>query len=232
MLAIAIAQYQPPESKGSTFADPLSTILDGIGPTSLHWRISSFLRVTDDSDEEIPDLEEEGDYSEHKEINFTDITARPSPVRTEVPANKMLQACSLLLSADEKCIVCNPLRKTIIEDDLVYELAVALDRPDMVDEIIRHPGVRIPIPSDTKKSPTKFVEERVYLGLKVGGKRRADIIQQKQTHKTITHNFALLYNAISSGATRVVEYLAGPRPHHLKHMHIMRSLTTTTLRSS
>jgi hypothetical protein len=43
VLAIAIAQYQPPESKGSTFADTPSTILDGTSPTSLHRRISSFL---------------------------------------------------------------------------------------------------------------------------------------------------------------------------------------------
>ncbi|KAH9970349.1 ankyrin repeat-containing domain protein, partial [Lactifluus volemus] len=221
VLAIAIAQYQAPESKGSTFTDTLSAILD------------------DDSDEESPDSDEEDDYSEQKEINFTDITARPSPVRTEVPANKMLQACSLLLGADGKCISCNPLQKSIIEDDFeafvqgplvrildlyqsagvaiwpdvaVYELAVTLDRPGMVDELIRHSGIGIPIPSDTKKSPTKPAEERVYLGLKVGGKRRVDIIQQTQTHKTITYNYALLYNAISSGATKVVEYLAGPRP--------------------
>jgi hypothetical protein len=200
------------------------------------------LRVTDDSDEgscNSGEEDEEDDYSERKEINFTDIAARPSAVRTEVPARKMLEVLSLLLCADGKRVACNPLHWTIREDDFeafvcilnlyqsagvalwsdsqVFKLAVALDRPDMLDELIRHSGVGIPIPSDTANSPNtnakKPTEERVYLGLKVRGKLLADIRQQKQTrHKALTYNYDLLRSAISAGATKVVDYLAGPRP--------------------
>jgi hypothetical protein len=198
--------------------------------------------LTDDSEEgsrNSDEEDEEDDYGERKEINFTDIAARPSAVRTEVPARKMLEVHSLLLNAEGKRISCNPLQRTIIEDDFeafvrtldlyqsagvalwpdaeVYQLAVTLDRPDMLDELIRRSGVGVPTPSDTAKSlntnAKRPTEERVYLGLKVGGKLRADILQQKQTrHKVITYNYDLLRGAISSGATKVIEYLAGPRP--------------------
>ncbi|KAI0255298.1 hypothetical protein BJV78DRAFT_1151713 [Lactifluus subvellereus] len=222
VLTIATAQYQPPEAQGPSFdATTSSAILEG------------------DSDEESYDSDEEDEFREQKEINFTDIAARPSAVRTEVPARKMLEVCSVLLSADGKRIFCHPLQKAIIEDDFeaficaldlyesagvalgpnagLYQLVMTLDRPDMLDELIRRSGVGIPIPSNVSKSPDanakKDVEERVYLGLKVGGKRPTDIVQQKQTrHKPITYNYDLLRGAIASGATKVVEYLAGPRP--------------------
>lgn len=151
----------------------------------------------------------------------------------------MLEVHSVLLNADGERISCNPLQKTIIEGDFeafictldlyesagvalwpdaeVYQLVMTLDRPDMLDELIRRSGVGIPIPSNGSKSSDanakKDVEERVYLGLKVGGKRRAEMVQQNRTrHKLITYNYDLLRGAIISGATKVVEYLAGPRP--------------------
>ena len=151
----------------------------------------------------------------------------------------MLELQAILLQPNHKRVTCNPLQKAIIEDDFeafvktleLYEFAgmpiwpdsgahnvvVALDRPDMLDELIRHSGVGVPIPSDAAKSNAmgskKVPEERVYLGLKVGGKRRADLARNKYTkHKGLTYNYDLLRSAISSGATKVIDYLAGSRP--------------------
>lgn len=61
-------------------------------------------------------------------------------------------------------------------------------------------------------NPKKAAEERVYPGLKAGGKRHAETMRQIQSeHKGLTYNYYLLRNAIALGATKVVEYLAGPR---------------------
>ncbi|KAH9180206.1 hypothetical protein EDB89DRAFT_2061917 [Lactarius sanguifluus] len=174
-----------------------------------------------------------------KPINFTDIAARPSSVRADVPLKKMLEFQAVLFQAGLKRVSCNPLQKTIVEDDFeafihtldlyefsgaaiwpdsgAYDFAVALDRPDMLDELIRRSGLGIPVPSDAAKSSgadsKKAPEERVYHGLKVGGKRRADIAKHKQAQRmALTYKYDLLRSAIGSGATKTVDYLAGPRP--------------------
>ena len=213
-------------------------------PPPLHLRKTlPHLASSDDSDSDEEhynsDEDDYSDYSAQKQINFTDIAARPSPVRTDVPAKKMLELQTTLLQAGLKHISCNPLQKAIVENDLeafvhtldlsefagaaiwpdsgAYHYAVTLDRPEMLDELIRRSGVGIPIPSDGATSlradSKKVSDERVYLGLKVGGKRRVDIAKLKlNQRKTLTYNYDLLRNAISSGASKVVDYLAGPRP--------------------
>jgi hypothetical protein len=194
-----------------------------------------------DSDEHDSDEDDYSDNDEQKPINFTDIAARLSSVRTEVPPTKMLEHLATVLQEGRKYRSCNPLQKAIVENDfetfirtldlydfvgmaiaadyISYNLAVTLDRPDMLDELIRRSGIGIPIPFDTEKDPaakSKASEERVYLGLKVGGKRRTDIAKPKQSPRRITQvltgNSDLLRSAIRSGATKIVDYLAGPRP--------------------
>jgi hypothetical protein len=101
-------------------------------------------------------------------------------------------------------------------DAAVHGLIVKLDRPDMLHELTHHTGVGIPYPSNTAKNPhanpEKVAEERVYLGLKVGGKRSLETMKQIQSeHKGLTYACDLLRNAIALGATKAVEYLAGAR---------------------
>ncbi|KAF8265333.1 hypothetical protein EI94DRAFT_356458 [Lactarius quietus] len=221
ILAIAKAQYQPPDT-------------EIVVTTTLN------LHDDSDSDEEGHHDSDEDDYDDYDEqpkpINFTDIAARPSSVRTEVPATKMFELQASFLQPGRKYYSCIPLQKAIVEDDseaLVHildlydfagmpiwpdlgaNLAVMLDRPEMLDEFIRRSGVGIPIPSDTKSdaaTKSKVSEQRIYLGLKVGGKRRTDFARNRkyqcQTHR---HNYDLLRSAIRSGATKVIDYLAGPR---------------------
>jgi hypothetical protein len=196
------------------------------------------MRFVDDSEKGSYDSDEEEEYSQEKEIDFVDLAARPSAVRAEVSAKRMLETQSVLLRADGKRVLRNPLQKTVEEDDFegfictlelyqlagvalwpdgaAHELVVTLDRPDMLDELTRRTGVGIPYASDTAKdsqvNPNKAVGERVYLGLKVGGKRRVDTMQPIQSkHGALTYNYDLLRRAIASGAAMVVEYLAGPR---------------------
>ncbi|KAH9057582.1 hypothetical protein EDB87DRAFT_1686168 [Lactarius vividus] len=227
VLAIAKAQYQPDTEIDETSELILCKILcDDSDPNEGEGEY--------DSDED-----DYGDYSEGKPINFTDIAARPSSVRTDVPPTKLLELQAFLLQPGLKRVSCNPLQMAIVEDDFeafvrtldlyefagvaiwpdsgAYDFAVALDRVEMLDELIRRSGVGIPIPSDAAKgsgaNSKQVPKERVYLGLKVGGKRRTDIEKHGQAQrKTPTYNYDLLRNAIRSGATKVIDYLAGPRP--------------------
>ena len=195
---------------------------------------------SDDSEKGCYDSDEdsEEDYSQQKEIDFVDLAARPSAVRVEVSVKKMLETKSALLRSDGKRVCYNPLQKTIEENDFegfvcalelykfasvalwpdvaAHELVVKLDRPDMLDELTRRTGVGIPYPSNTAKNPhtnpDESAEERVYLGLKVGGKRRAETMKRMQSEqKGLTYNYDLLRNAIALGATKIIGYLAGPR---------------------
>jgi hypothetical protein len=237
-----MAQYQPPDTE--TEIDAVTrAILDGNYSSPLRLRrILLNLTSPDDSDSDEghydSDEDDYSDYNEQKPINFTNIAARPISVRTEVPPKTMLQVQTTLLQAGHKRVSCNPLQKAIIENDLeafvhildlyefagvaiwpdswAYHHAVTLDRPEMLDELIRRSGVGIPIPFDEAKgrgADSKKVLERVYHGLKVGGKRRVDLAKHKQTQcKTLIYNYDLLRSAICFGATKVVDYLAGPRP--------------------
>jgi hypothetical protein len=200
------------------------------------------LYVADDSDKGSYDSDNsDEDYEDEQEINFTDLAVRPSAIRAEVSAEEMLLLDQfILLEADDMRISCNPLQKAIYEDDFeafvhtidlyqfagvalwpdaaVYELAVKLDRPDMLDELMRRTGVGIPyFPSGTSEDHQQTLkkaikERRVYLGLKVGGKRRADIAQVQDGSRVLTYNYDLLRSAITHDAAEIVEYLAGPRP--------------------
>ena len=167
-------------------------------------------------------------------MNFIDIASTPSSVRTHVRPKLMLGIKASHIRAGYKRFYFNPLQKAIIENDFEallhtldlydfvetkcrsFNLAVTLDRPEMVDELVRRSGVGILIPSVATKgreTDSKVSEERVYIGLIVGGKRRVDIKKNNQAKpKTLTLDYELLRNAIRSGATNVVDYLAGPRP--------------------
>jgi hypothetical protein len=240
VIAIATAQYQASDAETPPF-DPT----DG----KKYPRITTFLldclrimRFSDDSEKRSYDSDEdlEEDFSQQKKIDFVDLAARPSAVRAEVCAKRMLEAKSSLIRADGKRVHYNPLQKTIEENNFegfvcalelykfagvavwpdvaAHELVVKLDHPDMLDELTRRTGVGIPYLSNTAKNahanPKKAAGDRVYLGLKVGGKRRAEIIKQilsKYKPEGLTYNYDLLRNAIALGATKVVEYLAGPR---------------------
>ena len=241
MIAIANAQYQPPDSEDRPLV-PASSVLPGCKHpfiVTFPMTLSLILYVADDSDEGSYDSDNsDEDYEDEQEINFTDLAVRPSTIRAEVSAEEMLLLDQgILLEIDDMRISCNPLQKAIYEDDFeafvrtidlyqfagvalwptaaVYELAVELDRPDMLDELIRRTGVGIPYFSseDYQQTLKKAIKEkRVYLGLKVGGKRRADIAQVQDGSRVLTYNYDLLRSAITCDAGKIVEYLAGPRP--------------------
>ena len=212
VLAIAKAQYQPGDTECGRKTDPILAHFASLdGSTS--------------------DEEDYYSYSEQELMNFTDIASTPSSVRIHIHPKSMLEMKASHIRAGYKCSSLNPLQKAIVEndfeafihaldlydfvetkscsDDRAFNLTVTLDRPEMVDELIRRSGTGILIITVSKVS----AKERIYIGLKVGGRRRLDIEKYKQAkHKTLTHDYELLRNAIRSGATKVVDYLAGSRP--------------------
>lgn len=239
VIAVAMAQYQASDAEIPSL--DLAVDIPTDGKKYIHFTTfvlnCLIMRFVDDSEKGFYDSDEESeeDCSQQKEIDFVDLAARPSAIRAEVSANKMLETRSAFLGADGKRVFYNPLQKTVEANDFegficalelymfagvalwpgvaVHDLVVKLDRPDMLNELTRRTGVGIPYPSNIAKNPhanpEKAAEERVYLGLKVGGKRRAETI--KSERKGLTYNYDLLRNAIIFGATKVVDYLAGPR---------------------
>jgi hypothetical protein len=176
-----------------------------------------------------------------QEVNFTDLAAKPFAIRAEVSATKMLlHHQSVLLEADSRTAFYTALQKAIHEDDfevfvhtlelyefyefagvtlwpnaLAHQLAVELDRADMVNELIRRTGVGISYPyvaTGNLHNTPKAVERPIYLGLKVGGKRRVEIMEQDHSETRVIQSYGLLSEAITNGSIRVIKYLAGPQP--------------------
>ncbi|KAH9170814.1 hypothetical protein EDB89DRAFT_2230439 [Lactarius sanguifluus] len=225
VLAIAKAQYQPPDTE-----------MDGTNGGILR---GNYHQVH--LQEDMPNLASSDDSGSDEKENST-LTRTTTTILLFVPMSPHKRSSDSKQPFSNrvlKRVSCNPLQKAIIEDDFeafvhtlnlyefasaaiwpdsrTYDFAVALDRADMLDELIRREGVGIPIPYDAEKAsgagPKKAPEERVYLGLKVGGKRRTDIVNHRQTqHKTLTYKYDLLRSAIKFGATKIIDYLAGPRP--------------------
>ncbi|KAI0059327.1 ankyrin [Artomyces pyxidatus] len=220
VLAIAAAQYKPQDEN-----------------EKLAFNANAFLRDSSDDDEDI--MDEGGVELEQREINFADIAARPSTVECEVPASKMLeQSTSAWLDSYGKPQNGTPLLKAIKQDDfeafvniLTLYTAVGLsiwpgdtlqhliqeDRPEMLDEFLRRTGAGISITVDVdevgdtpaQKGAAK-AEQRVYRGLNIEAKTQKE--PQGQRTVNIPNSYVLVQEAIHAGASKVVDYLAGPRP--------------------
>jgi hypothetical protein len=164
-------------------------------PTFLHLhRISLPLAWSDDSDSDEHESDKDdcrSDFSEQqKPINFIDIAARAILCSYRAPPTKPFEPNADLLHAGRKRALCNPLQNAIVANDFetfvhtldlydsvemtiwpysgTYNLAVAFDPPEILDEFIRRSGVGIPVPSGAAKglgTESKVSEERVYLGL-------------------------------------------------------------------
>ncbi|KAI0059307.1 ankyrin [Artomyces pyxidatus] len=227
VLAIAAAQYKPEEEKSTFNANAFIRDDSDSGSDSMD----------DDEDED----EDDGE-TEQQEINFTDIAARPSTVESEVPAGKMLeQSTAAWFDSQGKPQNGTPLLRAIKQDDFeafvnIIDLYPAIglsiwpgatlshliqeDRPEMLDEFLRRTGAGISITVEVDEAgntPAQKgvpkAEQRVYRGLNVGGKKMQQLPEPQGRRKIdIPNRYILLREAIHVGASKIVGYLAGPRP--------------------
>jgi hypothetical protein len=103
-----------------------------------------------------------------------------------------------------------PVMDTILEED----------QPEILDEYIRRTGSGIDMKSNRKQSGDAEVtiavndKNKIYLGLNVHGKKRADLARANDPGAIRQEPFKIpvLWKAAKAKAKAVVEYLAGDRP--------------------
>ncbi|KAJ6473130.1 ankyrin repeat protein, partial [Mycena sanguinolenta] len=214
ILAISAAQYKP-----SAKTDRFTT---------------SNIDLDDDSDNESDNSDDSDGTVEQDTINFVDIANRPSTIECEAHPSALFNAAHD--NSDRHLI-----RKAITDDDLeafvnvlnlykhcpkhvdfpnyVIEAIALNDRVEMLDEYIRRTGSGIKIRvNDTDEDEIVTVvndKNRIYLGLNVHGKKRTDLAKRNDPDASQHEEKAevpLVWRAISSGATNILDYLQSERP--------------------
>ncbi|KAG5643246.1 hypothetical protein DXG03_001296 [Asterophora parasitica] len=226
IMAIAIAQYKPTDE-----VEKFSTT--GIKLTD-----------DDVSDDGSEDSDASDDTVAQPEATFVDIAKRPSVVEVDVHPKRMLDRAEISwhhkIKESDKWLhhKGNLLYRAIHDDDLelftnvsnlYHASAIATpiqednfiaildyDRTDMLDHFIRKTGRGIVVQKDNSDQDitTQNDKERVYLGLSVHGKKRADLAKMNDPNARVqpvdTHG--LVWRAADKGAKAIIEYLAGDRP--------------------
>lgn len=199
---------------------------------------------SDDSDDDESCHSEDTDMTvEKKEPKFIDIATRSSAIKTNVHPRTMLQSSSVKWRKGERTGENSILTKAVIDHDLeafvhianlyqtlpqviemehwhVMTTILEEDQPDILDEYIRRTGSGIDMASNKKDSGDTGVtaavndENKVYLGLNVHGKKRADLARANDPNADDETSFEIpiLWKAAKAKAKAVVEYLAGNRP--------------------
>ncbi|KAA1478658.1 ankyrin [Dentipellis sp. KUC8613] len=169
--------------------------------------------------------------------DLVDIAARPSAVRCDgSPLRLLAGAGGMWVSAAGKPQHGALMRRAITQNDFegfvklcdLYQflnvplwpsnptLAVImeLDRPEMLDELIRRAGCGIYAPAEPQhdgdgekdSKPTR----REYFGLNILGKKRKDLATKGSPEEV--QELPLLFIAANFGATKTIDYLASARP--------------------
>lgn len=180
---------------------------------------------------------------EKEEAKFIDIATRSSAIKTDVHPRTMLESSLVMWRKGERTGHASILKKAVIDHDLeafvhianlyqtlpqviemeddVVTTILEEDQPDILDEYIRRTGFGIDMASNRKDSGdtvevTSAVndENKIYLGLNVHGRKRADLARanDRDAGSGTRFEFPILWKAANAKAKAVVEYLAGNRP--------------------
>ena len=205
--------------------------------------ITFTLEPSDDDDDNESCHSEDTDMTvEKKEAKFIDIATRSSAIKSNVHPRTMLQSSAVEWKKGERTGYASILTKAVIDHDLeafvqianlyqtlpqVIEMEKDLlttileeDQPDILDEYIRRTGSGIDMASNKKDSKDSEVtaavndENKIYLGLNVHGKKRADLARANDPDagKATHFEIPILWKAAEAKAKAIVEYLAGDRP--------------------
>jgi hypothetical protein len=174
-----------------------------------------------------------------KVVELTDIAKLPSSVRCKAPPKRLLHNVTSEWEVDGKEESGNLRKKAIVENDMeafvkicdmykflhaeeeldedVLKQILQWDRVEMLDEYIRRTGSGIDVKATRKEGevePPVEPKKKLYLGLTVHGKKRADLARKHDPDAVDNDQLSapLLWRAASVGARTIVEYLAGERP--------------------
>ena len=176
--------------------------------------------------------------AEEQEITFIDVATRPSAIETPLhPSVLLAEQLSWHIkniggTYDRQCD--STLIKAVIDDDLeafvnilsfyrslplpiavptnLLDRFLQYDRPEMLDEYLRRTGDGIDIKTGHEETAMND-QNKVYLGLSVHGKKRADLARKNDPNAK--HNrttYPMVWRAGLKGSTGIVDYLAGDRP--------------------
>ncbi|KAF5361582.1 hypothetical protein D9757_011560 [Collybiopsis confluens] len=125
-------------------------------------------------------------------------------------------------------------------EESVLDAILATDQPNMLDEYIRRTGRNIELESgdadDTIEQEIQAINDKnkLYLGLSVHGKKRKDLAKKNdpdaQAHSSPQSSAPILFRAILSSATKIVEYLDSPRPLEAYRFYAMTNSNETAIR--
>ncbi|KAJ6544391.1 hypothetical protein B0H19DRAFT_1170529 [Mycena capillaripes] len=215
VLAITAAQYKP-----TTKTQAFST---------------SNLNLEDDSDNESDNSDDSDGTVEQDAINFVDIANRPSTVECNTHPKDILAGPHHLSDRDL-------IQKAIIDDDFEAFVNVlnlykhcpkhvdlpinfvdsifGRDRVEMLDEYIRRTGSGIKVVQTTTDGEDEVLpvvndKNKVYLGLSVHGKKRADLAKRNDPDAAQNETpieVPLVWKALAVNATGILDYLQSDRP--------------------
>ena len=196
----------------------------------------------DDDDDECSDTD--SDMTEtKKEVTFVDIATRPSTIRSQINPHVLLKTSfGYGINKKDERKPHDLLMKAIVDDDFavfihmanlykslpqplemseeVLSAIISHDRPEILDEFIARTGLGIDMHvaqkhiGDTPGPKAVNDKNRVYLGLNVHGKKRADLATQNDPDaKSPSGTFIpLIWRAAKKSAKGIISYLVGPRP--------------------
>ncbi|KAH6890099.1 ankyrin repeat protein [Coprinopsis sp. MPI-PUGE-AT-0042] len=224
ILAIAASQYAPPK--------------DGV---KVRFSVSN-IRLDQDSDGDSDSDSDCSDDSDAtvQETRFVDIAKVSSTVRSDRHPRNMLS--EIEFTWRKKKIgqrTSNFLTRAVETEDLdafikiadlyaslsepvdlghnLLDTIIAADSPEILHEYIRRSGYGLDF-EQAKKAiehlpPIVNDKNRVYLGLNVNGKKRADLARKNDPNAAGSVDvIPLVWQAARAGANKILEYLAGDKP--------------------
>lgn len=195
--------------------------------------LTSFRPIDDDESDKGSNYSDESDETVDQKKIYIDVAKRPSTIKCDVKPGVFftvhqgfrfgsvfhkaihdddLEAFVKMLNM----VIDLPTREDNIGDKLVQPV-LSKDRPEMLDELIRRMGVGIDLKSvqhEAKDAIPTNDKNKLYLGLKVHGKRRADLARKNNPNAgQESQEFPLLWRALILKAEKIVDYLASERPY-------------------
>ncbi|KAF8349125.1 ankyrin repeat protein [Amanita rubescens] len=219
VLAIAVAQYEADEEEVVFSVDDIDIDDDG----------SDYSYDSDATVEQ-----------KNKENLYVDVAKRPSTIKCDVKPGLLFTTPRRYgYVVDGNYQPETVLDKAIREDDLeafvkllnmlinlpipesipnnLTQLLLSYDRLDMLDELIRRVGTGIDLKTvrhEAKDAIPVNDQNKLYLGLKVHGKKRADLARKNDPNAGVDiQESPLLWRALQANAEKVVDYLASERAY-------------------
>ena len=200
----------------------------------------SYYGVDDDSDDDTSECSDDTVGMNTGVTKFKDIATLPFGVESDIHPKTMLQDCFVYCRGERCQIFTNLLQKAVHEKDFeafvhlanlyhalpeplelredLLQVILNADLPEFLDEYIRRTGYGIDFKAAEQEAgdevPVINDKNRLYLGLNVHGKKRADLATQNDPNATrqAQNTVPLVWKAASCGAKGVVEYLTTDRP--------------------